>query len=85
MREQGGPALLDGGIARFAEALQRGAVVHGDEITGACPDFETPARTLRALLSSPELAYKASENQRRRALDLFDVAKVGQQWREFLG
>lgn len=56
------------------------------ELTGWA--FDDPAaarRDLAALLADPEGYVALGQAQRHRALDLFDVATVGPQWREFLG
>lgn len=50
--------------------------------------FNDPQRAnyaLRLLLDNPAKAQTVSGNIRRRAIDLFDVAKVGPQWAAFLG
>ena len=52
----------------------------GDEIA-PCTDL----RYLRTFLQEPAAAFAHAEFCRQRALDLFDVAKVGQQWVRFLG
>lgn len=73
-----------------------GAHAWGDEWDGADlfeghelarPGFDDPQRArdlLVAFLTDPALASEASTVTRLRAEELFDVAIVGQQWREFL-
>jgi hypothetical protein len=49
--------------------------------------FEDPAKARNAictLLDYPDKAATISKGQRARAIELFDVATVGAQWREFL-
>jgi hypothetical protein len=55
----------------------------GSSWTSDYPDAAT--RALRNLLESPDLAAEVSRGVRARAIELFDVATVGAQWREFLG
>ena len=56
------------------------------EIAGLAFDDPAAARVeLRDLLADPEYGQPLGMAQRARALELFDVATVGQQWREFLG
>jgi hypothetical protein len=55
----------------------------GSSWTSDYPDAAT--RALRNLLESPDLAAEVSRGVRARAIELFDVATVGTQWREFLG
>ena len=63
-----------------------GPLFEGHEITecGAATP-EAGQSILRHFLDEPGAARIWSQKQRQRAIDLFDVAKVGQQWREFLG
>jgi hypothetical protein len=55
----------------------------GHELTLSSP--LRPAARLRAYLDDHWLALRDSAILRERALDLFDIAKVGSQWAEFLG
>ena len=62
------------------------ALFEGHEIANEAHDDPWDARIrLRDLLSDAAFAAKFSVQARQRALDLFDVATVGAQWREFLG
>ena len=62
-----------------------GDLFEGDEIAGLA--FDDPARArdaLMAYLKSPGAAATDSMTVRERAIDLFDVAKIGPQWDDFL-
>src|SRR5262245_51026014 len=43
------------------------------------------ADTFKVYLDNPDYARLRGEEYRQRAVELFDVAHIGQQWREFLG
>ena len=62
-----------------------GDVFEGHEITRLA--YESPADAfgkLDMLIDNPAHAREIGHDQRQRALELFDVATVGEQWREFL-
>jgi hypothetical protein len=62
-----------------------GDVFEGHEITRNFHDDPMEVRAqLDGLLQIHELAAAIGSSQRDRAIDLFDVATVGEQWREFL-
>jgi hypothetical protein len=64
-----------------------GDVFEGHEITQLHDNDPAKLQTLlrhRLLGDDPTFATQISVEQRKRAVDLFDVAKVGKQWDEFL-
>jgi len=74
----GPDALFEGGeLVAFNHPTQ-GYVNDGYNKPAAARD------ALGLLLDEPELARFVSSQQRQRAIDLFDVAKVGPQWQAFL-
>ncbi len=57
----------------------------GHEIAGLGSDDPTEAgQMVRDLLAFPEHAKRISEQQRARAIDLFGIDTIREQWREFL-
>lgn len=58
----------------------------GHDIAGMWSDSApVAAALLRTILDDDEMAQQLSDATRRRALELFDIATVGPQWRSFLG
>jgi hypothetical protein len=58
----------------------------GHEIAGTYADEPTAARShLLALLNEDEYAVRDSQRVRERAIDLFGKAKIGAEWKAFLG
>lgn len=56
-----------------------------DTIVGYATSKPAEARDLLAtILNQQDVAQRLSHEMRTRAVDLFDVTKVGQQWRDFL-
>jgi hypothetical protein len=63
-----------------------GELLEAHELVGLWDDDPGQAKVkLRELLSDGAYAAAIGDAQRRVALEAFDVAKVGQQWRAFLG
>jgi hypothetical protein len=63
-----------------------GDVFEGHEITGHWSDTPSDAKAyiLERWLTNESDASVVGAQMRQRAIDLFDVAKVGKQWDEFL-
>lgn len=56
-----------------------------DIVGGYLGDIASTARMLKAILADEGYAEEISRDMRRRAIELFNVADVGPQWRDFLG
>lgn len=80
-----GPSAWNGPDLLFEghEIADCGLTICGGDYNPNDPDW---ARfLLRHVLDDAGDAKRLGDLQRQRAIDLFDVAKVGQQWQEFLG
>lgn len=63
-----------------------GELLEAHELVGLWSDMpDVAGRHLRDLLHDGAYAAATGERQRAKALELFDVKQVGQQWRTFLG
>lgn len=75
-----GPAWAQSGPSWLADLFE------GDEITGLSADTpEDASRELAILLEDWDAAEAQSMEQRQHAIELFDLATVTKQWRDFLG
>lgn len=68
-----------------AEVWGRPDLFEGADITGLSANTAEQAQTLlRAFLNDPHLAKAEGQKQRQRAIDLFGMDAIREQWREFL-
>ena len=68
-----------------AELFEGDEIVPTDWPIGHLADSDLARTQLRTLLDYPYLAAEKGHACRERAIELFDVAEIGQQWADFLG
>jgi hypothetical protein len=80
-----GVPVVSIGAEAWGERFDGADLFEGPEIVGNAWEATASAgRLLQDCLDAPAFAAWGSQVHRQRAVDLFDVAKVGAQWREFL-